>query len=61
MQVGGKRAVRKWTPEEHALLVALVAKQQEAGLTEICWANIAKQLNNRTGKQCRHRWVNSCQ
>lgn len=48
-----KRVVRKWTPEEDALMMQLV---QEHGVRH--WGLIGSKLNGRTGKQCRERWHN---
>ena len=44
---------RAWTPEEDALLTALV-EQYGAGQ----WARLSEQLPGRLGKQCRERWFN---
>jgi hypothetical protein len=42
-----------WTPEEDAMVVALVAKYGQKK-----WSTIAGELKGRLGKQCRERWYN---
>jgi hypothetical protein len=49
--VGGSPK-KKWTGEEDALLEKTVA---EVGLDN--WRNVAMRIPDRTGKQCRERWV----
>jgi hypothetical protein len=51
----GKRVVKRWTVEEHSLLVRLV---EDMG-TERTWPQIAAKMPGRTGKQCRERWLNA--
>jgi len=48
-----RRVVRKWTPDEDAQMMKLVA---EHGTKH--WGLIGSKLNGRTGKQCRERWHN---
>ncbi|XP_074579029.1 transcription factor MYB118-like [Curcuma longa] len=58
-RVGGKAQKKstgkkgQWTAEEDRLLMSLVEKH---GLTK--WAQIAKLMRGRIGKQCRERWNN---
>lgn len=55
------RRSASWSPEEDALLVELV-KKETAGPPSISafktWSRVAAQLKNRTGKQCRERYLN---
>eukprot|EP01034_Spumella_vulgaris_P022686 gene22686-28835_t len=48
-----KRCIKKWTDEEDAAMVKLVAEHGTR-----FWALIGAKLNGRTGKQCRERWHN---
>lgn len=48
-----RRVVRKWSPDEDALMLRLV---EEHGTKH--WGLIGSKLNGRTGKQCRERWHN---
>mmetsp|Transcript_5167 Transcript_5167/g.7177 ORF Transcript_5167/g.7177 Transcript_5167/m.7177 type:complete len:257 (-) Transcript_5167:2067-2837(-) len=42
-----------WTKDEDETLLSLMEETKSK-----CWTLLAKQLHNRTGKQCRERWVN---
>ncbi|KAK7401213.1 hypothetical protein VNO78_12536 [Psophocarpus tetragonolobus] len=46
----------QWTPGEDSALVELI---NQFGLKQ--WAQIAKSLHGRSGKQCRERWLNHLQ
>lgn len=48
-----KRSTSKWTAAEDSALRRLVQKHGEKA-----WAQIARELPNRLGKQCRERWRN---
>eukprot|EP00981_Chlorochromonas_danica_P002532 scaffold487_cov178-Ochromonas_danica.AAC.20 len=48
-----RKAVKKWTPEEDALMIKLVTENGTR-----YWTLIASKLPGRTGKQCRERWHN---
>jgi hypothetical protein len=48
------RTLNRWSPDEHEKLESLV---QQHGC-EKNWAKVAAQMPNRTGKQCRERWLN---
>jgi len=52
-QQTNKKCVRKWSPEEDALMITLI---EEYGTRQ--WGKIGSELNGRTGKQCRERWHN---
>lgn len=47
-----KRCVRKWTPEEDQEMVEMVMQHGTK-----MWGLIGSKLKDRTGKQCRERWV----
>ena len=50
-----------WTPEEDAQLVELVQKEAATPpsiTASKTWSRVAAQLTNRTGKQCRERYLN---
>lgn len=47
-----KRCVRKWTPEEDQEMVDMVAQHGTK-----MWGLIGSKLKDRTGKQCRERYV----
>jgi hypothetical protein len=48
------RTLNRWSPEEHTKLDFLVKKWG----SEKNWAKVAEEMPNRTGKQCRERWLN---
>ena len=55
------RRSASWTPDEDTKLIQLV--QQETSVppsitASKTWSRVAAQLNNRTGKQCRERYLN---
>lgn len=55
------RRSASWTPEEDARLVELVSREtpNSATITTFkTWSRVAVQLSNRTGKQCRERYLN---
>lgn len=55
------RRSASWTPEEDARLVELVQRETAgpASMTAFkTWSRVAAQLENRTGKQCRERYLN---
>lgn len=59
----GRRSV-SWAKEEDALLVELVQKEiiDNPNVSSFkTWSRVAAQLNNRTGKQCRERYLNQLQ
>lgn len=56
----GRRSA-SWTLEEDAKLVELVKKESSTPpsiTASKTWSRVASQLNNRTGKQCRERYLN---
>ena len=52
-RTGGKAPKHPWTEEEDEKLVSLIRAH---GANQ--WANIAKEIPGRVGKQCRERWQN---
>jgi Myb-like DNA-binding domain len=55
------RRPTSWTPEEDARLADLVAAETHmppSMTSSKTWSIIASQLQSRTGKQCRERWLN---
>lgn len=55
------RRSASWTPEEDEKLVQLVKKETAVPpsiTASKTWSRVAAQLNNRTGKQCRERYLN---
>ena len=46
----------KWTPEEDKKLIELI---NENGPFKKKWTIIAEHFPNRTGKQCRERWLSN--
>lgn len=59
-RVWGRRSA-SWTAEEDAKLVELVKKESETPpsiTASKTWSRVAAQLTNRTGKQCRERYLN---
>ena len=56
-QVKAVRTPRRWTKEEDLLLKRIVAsyEKQEVALK---WPEVAAKISNRSGKQCRERYVN---
>lgn len=55
------RRSASWTKEEDARLEELVKREERSApsitVTKM-WSRVALQLNGRTGKQCRERWLN---
>eukprot|EP00177_Eucheuma_denticulatum_P002057 GFKZ01003682.1.p1 GENE.GFKZ01003682.1~~GFKZ01003682.1.p1 ORF type:complete len:535 (+),score=57.58 GFKZ01003682.1:818-2422(+) len=61
LQRGWGRRSASWTPEEDAKLVELVKKEASIPpsiTASKTWSRVASQLTNRTGKQCRERYLN---
>lgn len=59
-RVWGRRSA-SWTPDEDAKLVELVKKESAVPpsiTASKTWSRVAAQLTNRTGKQCRERYLN---
>jgi hypothetical protein len=56
----GKPQNRKstWSQEEDTQLQDLVAEMELKGKSSMNWAGIAKEIPERSGKQCRERWTN---
>jgi hypothetical protein len=56
----GKPQNRKstWSQEEDTQLQDLVAEMELKGKSSMNWASIAKEIPERSGKQCRERWTN---
>ncbi|CAO1601157.1 hypothetical protein XANCAGTX0491_004821 [Xanthoria calcicola] len=50
------RDPRPWTPMEDEILRRTLAEQPE---DEVSWLDVASQLDGRTNKDCRKRWVYS--
>ncbi len=48
---------KRWSADEDEKLAQLVEK--EKSLTRINWSEISHQLENRSAKQCRERYINS--
>ena len=48
------RIPRLWTPEEDKLLLETIAAKNH----QLCWPKIATDIPDRTGKQCRERYLN---
>lgn len=60
-QKGWSRRSASWTPQEDARLVELVKKESAVPPSisaSKTWSRVASQLTNRTGKQCRERYLN---
>lgn len=60
-QRGWSRRSASWTAEEDAKLVELVKKESAVPpsiTASKTWSRVAAQLTNRTGKQCRERYLN---
>lgn len=60
-QRGWSRRSASWTTEEDATLVELVKKESAVPpsiTASKTWSRVAAQLTNRTGKQCRERYLN---
>jgi hypothetical protein len=55
----GKKISRKWSEEEVAALAASIARvcgPNESTSSSMNWAEIAKAVPGRTGKQCREKY-----
>jgi len=55
-----RQATRSWTTDEDTKLVRLVEREIDVAriATRIAWNVLAQQMDNRSGKQCRERYVN---
>ncbi len=51
-----RRTTKRWTAEEDRKLTQLV---ENTPATKINWPELSRQMENRTGKQCRERYINS--
>jgi hypothetical protein len=61
-----RRKTKRWSAEEDRKLAQLVANSAEErrlasgiSFTGVNWSGLARQLDNRTAKQCRERYINS--
>lgn len=54
-----RSAAKPWSPEEDDTLRKAIETAKAASEThQVQWTSIAGQIANRTGKQCRERWLN---